>query len=311
MNDLLPDTLRVVAETSSAREANGWEVLLAATGIPHRVVDREEEASGLEEDDGHERYCLIVSDVDRDRAAALLDAHREEEEKRLAKERARRVWSQAAPARVQPAIAATLGLCVVLLIIHLRSPGFDADLSRRMQVDATRMWQHGEWLRTITAVFFHADAGHLFSNLGFLLPLGYFLAERAGPGVLVAGFVATGALANVVSVLVHGVPFHSLGASGGVFGVLGLLVGRALGDVELRDDPERRRRELIGSALAVVGFTAFAEKSDMVAHLAGAFVGIGLGLLVRRRPHAWLDLLLLLGGVLLAAWAFASLAGLV
>ena len=277
--------LRIVAATDDVGEARSWEVLLSAVTVPHRVVDRFDEALPYEDTDYDERFCLVVSREDADRARALVDVDREEASKR-AEQRALAAVAALAPraTRLIGGVAA-LALSALLVAVYLRSPGFDSPLSRLLRVDGERVL-NGEWQRLLGAAFLHADAGHLFSNIGFLLPLGLFCVERLGVGHFLFAFAWTAALGNAASVLWHGGHHISVGASGGVFGVLGTLVGAAIAETGLAVDPVRRRRELIGAGLAFLGMTAFAEKSDMAAHVFGCLAGVVFGAAAARWSKA-------------------------
>lgn len=320
----MSDALVVIAGTNDAREAQGWGLTLSAIALPHRVVDRTEEMLPFSPDDPvhaewPERYSLVVSSEDADRALAILDAQGEEEKARKKDESAIAVEAKA---RTRPAIAATgaLLLNALLVFIFLRTPGFRSDVSLKLRVDAARIFA-GEWWRLLGGPLLHGDLGHLGSNVSFLLPLGFFCALRLGVGHFVFGFIASAALGNVASILWHGAPFVQVGASGGVFGVLGVLVGAALYSASQRSDPRYRRRAVLGAALAYLGLTAFGatleelrteprllpvSTPDVAAHLFGFFAGVVLGAMGERLKSKRLDSLLLAsatGLIIAAMWA--------
>jgi membrane associated rhomboid family serine protease len=316
--------LVVVAGTDDPRVAQGWGLTLSAIAMPHRVVDRAEEALPFDPDapvhaEWPERYSLVVSSEDKERVLAILDAQHDEESARAKDERAIAVE---ATSRTRPAIAALVSvlLSLGLVLVFLRTPGFQSDVSLKLRVDAERIFA-GEWWRLFGGPLLHGDLGHLCGNVAFLLPLGYFCALRLGPGHFVAGFVFSAAAGNVASVLWHGAPFHQVGASGGVFGVLGVLVGAALYAANLRSDPRYRRRALLGAALAYLGLTAFGatieelrtterllpvSTPDMAAHVFGFLGGVLLGALGERTKSLKKDTALLIcgaGAVIIAMWA--------
>jgi membrane associated rhomboid family serine protease len=127
--------------------------------------------------------------------------------------------------------------------------------------------------RVVTAAFVHLDARHLLVNAVGVLLLGGAVARVAGPLRTWTGFVATAIAASALG-LVH--PAWSVGASGGVFGLLGIALGHAL-----RAPSERRR--LLGAALPWVAFLAVTPflggpALDHAAHLGGLAAGLLLGL---------------------------------
>ncbi|MCC6811284.1 MAG: rhomboid family intramembrane serine protease [Deltaproteobacteria bacterium] len=304
-----PDALIVIAGTDNGAEAQSWNLTLSAISLPHRVVDRREELLPFSEgaaahDEWPERFCLVVSSEDADRALAVIDAQSEEE---LARKKDVQAMASEAQHRTRPGIAAlgTLALNALLILVFLRTPGFRSDVSLKLRVDAERIFA-GEWWRIFGGPLLHGDLGHLMSNVSFLLPLGYFCAVRLGVGHFVFGFVTSAALGNVASVLWHGAPFFQVGASGGVFGVLGVLVGAAIYAASQRSDPRYRRRAVLGAALAYLGLTAFGatieelrtmprllpvSTPDMAAHVFGFLAGVLVGVVGERtktRRDAWL-----------------------
>ena len=293
------DSLRAVATTDDMREANGWTTLLSAVQLPHRVVDSTIE-SLLAESTASARFHLVVSAQDADRVQALLDAQREEDDRVRVD-----VIEQDAP--VGSPWAMTLGIAALLSVIYWRTPGFDGPLSPRLEIESAAV-RAGEWWRLVTAVFLHGDAGHIASNLAFLIPAGFFVGRRFGSGHVFASFAMSGALGNLLSVAVHPPPYVSLGASGGVFGLWGVLIGAAFASARGRPNPLQRRRELYGAAMALVGLTAFSPHADMVAHIGGLFAGVAYGFVPWRRGGVAIDRVMGLVGFALVAAAFHAAA---
>jgi membrane associated rhomboid family serine protease len=295
----IDDQLRAVAATDDPREANGWTTLLSAVALPHRVVDTTQEPLTAESPHAA-RFHLVVSAEDAGRAQALLDAQREEDERSRAD-----VIEDDSP--VGSPWAMTLGLAALLSLIYWRTPGFDGPLSPRLEIESAAV-RAGEWWRLVTAVFLHGDAGHIASNLAFLIPAGYFVGRRFGSGHMFAAFALTGALGNLLSVVAHPPPYISLGASGGVFGLWGVLIGAAFASARARAHPLQRRRELYGAALGLVGLTAFSPHADMVAHVGGLLAGVAYGAVPWRRGGVAIDRVMGLCGFALVAAAFHAAA---
>jgi rhomboid protease GluP len=90
-------------------------------------------------------------------------------------------------------------------------------------------WAHGRWWTLLTAIYLHGGALHLLFNLLWIRQLAPAVEEIYGRSRLVLVFTAAGVLGFVASNAV-GVAF-TLGASGGIFGLLGALVayGRSRG----------------------------------------------------------------------------------
>lgn len=148
-------------------------------------------------------------------------------------------------------------------------------------VNAQAMFGRGEWWRAATALFLHADIGHLVSNL--LAGVFVFYAVVATMGrrhgwVLLALAAVAG---NLGAVALHsGGEYHSLGASTAVFAALGLLTGRAM-RVMLRLGRRRRWRALFVPGAAGVTVLALygagEQRVDVLAHFTGFLAGGVLG----------------------------------
>jgi membrane associated rhomboid family serine protease len=157
-------------------------------------------------------------------------------------------------------------------------------------VDARAMFGGGEWWRAGTALFLHADVGHLVSNL--LSGIFAFYAVVATMGrrrgwVLLAVAAVAG---NMSAAALHpGGEYRSLGASTAVFAALGLLTGRAT-RVMLRLERRRRWRALFVPAAAGVTVLALygagEQRVDVLAHFTGFLTGVVLGAAFGTRANA-------------------------
>ncbi len=190
-------------------------------------------------------------------------------------------------------------------------------------LSSERVWGHGEWWRTLTALTLHADAQHLVANLATGLCFVRWLISAFGGGLAWFLVLLTGAVGNAVNVWCY-FPgqYRSLGASTAVFGALGLLVGDAMGGfLRTRQGRSWWRWVLpLGAGTALLAYLGAGDgregRVDVTAHLWGFLVGIPVGLLggwyrVGRLLPGWFRLAL--GGgaaVLLAvAWSLALRAG--
>ena len=124
----------------------------------------------------------------------------------------------------------------------------------------------------LSAVFFHFSVLHLAFNLMGVVAFGRDLEQRFGPARSLLLFLAAGVLGYAASIAwsgVHGSP--TAGASGGVFGQLGGVIGVAI---------VRRQRgwkELLTQNLVLALVMAFFFRVNTVAHLGGFVVGGLLG----------------------------------
>jgi len=153
-------------------------------------------------------------------------------------------------------------------------------------LDARRVFEHGEWWRAWTALWLHADVGHLVSNaisgwMVFSATIATF-GLRTGWG-LIAGAAIAGNLATVA--LHSGDNYRSLGASTAVFAALGLLTGRAVRAMSRSGHPHRWRTLLMPlfAGLIVLGlYGAGGMEVDVLAHAMGFGAGLLFGCAVSR-----------------------------
>jgi membrane associated rhomboid family serine protease len=149
----------------------------------------------------------------------------------------------------------------------------------------------GEWFRLVASSLLHGNLSHLVVNsLGVLL-FGCFLEYQVGTARTMATFVLSAAVGSLLSCWTTDMP--AVGASGGMFGLLGAAVVAAL--LRGKRDSSRSLRLAYGVALPVAfGVSAFlfglrTGGADDTAHLGGVACGLALGL-------AWrLDMLAVAG----------------
>lgn len=168
----------------------------------------------------------------------------------------------------------------------------------------------GQWWRSVTALFLHADAGHLLANAVALAVLASILGRRIGSGLTWGLFVLSGSLGNAVNAWIQAPDHLSVGASTGVFGLIGILAGGA-GRAE-RGTKTQILLLALGfgfSLLAMLG--AGEERVDLGAHLFGLCCGLPFGVLVggwhgANGWKAWFSGLTGAAGFGLVVWAWIS-----
>ena len=225
---------------------------------------------------------LSVADTDADRVAEMLGEQLQEEQRR--RKLLQRDPTPRGPLLLQPAFAMAVCSALLLLVVHATVNRSDAWFGRGVMVpDAVR---HGEWWRLITAATLHADGNHVLHNAAFLVLLGWAAAERVGVGVAIAAWLTTAIAGFGVSML-YDPHATSVGASGGLFGLLGTAAGHALRSGAGRELWLRHRMRVVGALASVLALTAFGEHSNIAAHLGGAGWGVAVGLALPVRPLSW------------------------
>jgi len=148
-------------------------------------------------------------------------------------------------------------------------------------LDASAVFDRGEWWRVATALFLHADLGHVVSNaLAGLLVFSAWLTtagRRRGWALLAVASLAGNLAAAAAR---HASAYASVGASTAVFAGLGLLTGRAIRALHPAGRPWQWRPAFppLASGLTVLGlYGAGGVEIDALAHLTGFVAGLALG----------------------------------
>ncbi len=176
----------------------------------------------------------------------------------------------------------------------------------------------GEWWRTVTALFLHADGPHVTANLVTGLFFATFVISRLGTGLAWLAILLSGALGNAVNAWGYRGEAHiSIGASTACFGALGILVGA---EVLARwlEPKTRGHWQLIlplGAGLALLAYLGVGDEGksvDYMAHCWGFLVGLaesalapGLRLKERASPSVQRSAAGLVLAIIGVAWALA------
>lgn len=161
-------------------------------------------------------------------------------------------------------------------------------------MDAHSVIEGGEYWRILSAMFFHADSGHLFNNMLILFFMGAMIEKEIGHALFGIFYFLSGIGGNLLSLLmkvIHSDPAGSLGASGAVFGMDGVLLaivilsGRNMSSVT----PTRLLLMIVLSLYS--GFTG--GNIDNAAHVGGLIVGFIAGgvmcMVQNQRKKGWVE----------------------
>lgn len=167
---------------------------------------------------------------------------------------------------------------VAIYSVQTGSPGVWEEAGA---LDSQALFDQGEWWRVVTALFLHADLGHVLANAvsGFFV----FSAVTSTIGrlrgwLLLALAAAAGNLA--VAALNYPGPYRSIGASTVVFAGLGLLTGQAVRALRGGNGQFHWRAVFVplASGITLLGlFGAGGLHTDVVAHATGFAAGFVLG----------------------------------
>lgn len=167
-------------------------------------------------------------------------------------------------------------LLLAVGVLQLASGGVEQSIEAAGLVKAEV--RGGAWWRLLTAPLLHAGFLHLWFNFAALSAFGQFVEAHTRRVHVLVVFVAAAVAGSVASLLL--LPSTtSVGASGGVLGLLGFLI--ALSHRGTSTLPTGARRALWGTVLlnAVIGMVGF-RFIDNAAHAGGFAMGALLGLLL-------------------------------
>jgi len=181
-----------------------------------------------------------------------------------------------------------VGILIVALLIAFgielatNSVGNDAALLRLGALPDNGQL-HGEFWRISTYSFLHFDWLHLCLNVGLLFWIGRIVERQAGTGqgaLIYFVSVVTSAVVILVVHQLHPKVGATVGASGGLFGLL----GASLVIAYRRNDNPRFRMWLWIVLLA--GFAiSFLPDISMAGHIGGIVGGLPLAFFVKPKPN--------------------------
>lgn len=137
--------------------------------------------------------------------------------------------------------------------------------------------QSGEYWRLVTSIFLHGSWLHIGLNGFYLFQIGRELERKIGPNALMFAFVISGVVGSLFSSL-FGHADASVGASGGLFGLVALEATLARGGLQQR---LRKLSANLGGLLTMFLIGFLIPNIDNWAHLGGLLTGLLLGLSYR------------------------------
>lgn len=145
----------------------------------------------------------------------------------------------------------------------------------------------GQWWRLVTAVFLHAGLIHIGFNLWCLFDVGPMVESLFSSSKYVVMYLVTGVFGYVISLwwMPMGI---SIGASGAIMGLIGILIGASFHHGALGKDMRRQLWHWV-IYIAIFGLLPMFAV-DNAAHFGGFISGLALGYLVPEgEPHTRAD----------------------
>jgi membrane associated rhomboid family serine protease len=144
------------------------------------------------------------------------------------------------------------------------------------------IYLYGQWWRMLASAFLHGNAIHLLVNMLALFQLGQVVYTYYGGKLLTSFYVLCGLAGSLASIWFLG-DAPAVGASGAVFGLLGVLIAGSLRKSRYGLDLPFDTTQLIPLAVysLIIGLNPTFAINNW-AHLGGLICGFSLGWLI---PH--------------------------
>ena len=144
---------------------------------------------------------------------------------------------------------------------------------------------NGEWSRWVSSMFVHGGVLHLLATLAGMSTIGIILERAIGRAAFAAAFFASGIVASIVSVWTASATDVTFGASGGLFGIYGLLIATVVyGCLRPPRMPVsfHAAQRIVGGGALCIGYTLLTDDLGLAAELAGMATGMAAGLVIAR-----------------------------
>ena len=174
------------------------------------------------------------------------------------------------------------GTLVAINVIVFLICTFSGDmLYNKGELDVMSVLVGRQYGRIVWAMFLHAGIEHLFNNMVILFFLGAMIEKVTGHISFLALYFLSGIGGNLCSLLAKLLQMDysaSVGASGAIFGLDGVLLAWILLDRHSMPDVTPKRVILMIALSLYSGFTA--QNIDNAAHVGGLVTGFLAGLLL-------------------------------
>ena len=175
-------------------------------------------------------------------------------------------------------------LMIINTIIFLVLNFVDAKVYEEIMMKFSLNWRYvinnNQWYRIFTSTFLHWSMDHLFNNMISLWAIGSYLEEKIGRKWVIISYFVTGIIAGLVSMgynMKLGNDVYSAGASGAIFGLIGMLLAVL---VMARNSKDKISGKRLLIYVFIVGWIQLSDTQvDNAAHIGGLLAGIITGII--------------------------------
>jgi membrane associated rhomboid family serine protease len=139
----------------------------------------------------------------------------------------------------------------------------------------------GQYWRLFTCMFLHIGIMHLTVNMYSLFSLGEAVEHIFGKKLYILAYITSGLIASILSLWYNGINV-SAGASGALFGLIGLLIAIACTNIFAKEHKAGILKNLLITVAINIGIGFSSSRIDNAAHIGGLIAGLIIGLICYR-----------------------------
>ncbi|MBW2466480.1 MAG: rhomboid family intramembrane serine protease [Deltaproteobacteria bacterium] len=249
---------------ANRQQADQWSLVLRTANIPS-AIELEKHS-----------WVVKVSPIHEKRALREIAAFMEENSDWPPSSPQKRVQFPVLTKYQPPTILMMGGLAILYVITGPWNS--ESEWFAHGAVSGKQIIEHWQWYRLITGLTLHADVVHLFGNLLTGGVLVHFLCRLLGHGLGWFLILVSGAVGNLINILLQGNPHNSVGFSTAIFGTIGILSG-----YQAVSKKTAAVKEILLPLAAGAGLLAFlgsgGPRTDLGAHFFGLLAGGVIGAL--------------------------------
>jgi len=181
-----------------------------------------------------------------------------------------------------PVTYALIGINVFMFIISVLLSGTIMDIDINVLVTLGAKYNYaivqGQWFRLITCMFLHGGLIHIAANMYSLYSIGPLIEDLYGKYKYLTIYFVTGIISSLFSFFFSPTSI-SIGASGAIFGLLGVILVFAI------KERERIGKGFFMNIASIIAINLFITLGvpgiDKFAHLGGLLSGVALGIIMK------------------------------